>query len=191
MFEPPRYKVIVLGNAATGKTSLANAKCRLPFHEDVRPSVGVLRMKTLAKARGADVHLEIWDTAGQEQYLSLVPLYSRGASVCVLVCALDEESSISGMARWLEQVNAFDPTVPIIVGVNKTDLVDDPAFVDATRARLAQEFPDLYFCSAKRGDGIEELFSAVAEKCLSSRRPTIQAGSIQKVSPETASSGCC
>jgi small GTP-binding protein len=192
MSEPPRYKVIVLGNVGVGKTCLSNAKCRMPFRQDVRPSVGVLKMKTVAKVRGEDVHLEIWDTAGQEQYLSLVPMYLRGAGVCILVASLTDESSIPGMDRWLEQVRAFDPTIPVVVGINKTDQVEDPAVVDGTRARLAEKFPDLYFCSAKRGDGIEELFSSAAEKCLGSRRPAIQAVESNPNIPEQAqSSGCC
>jgi small GTP-binding protein len=192
MSEPPRYKLIILGNVGVGKTSLSNAKCRMPFRQDVRPSVGVLKMKTVAKARGEDVHLEIWDTAGQEQYLSLVPMYLRGASVCLLISSLIDEPSIPGMDRWLEQVKAFDPTIPVVVGVNKTDLVEDPSAIEGVRARLAEKFTDVYFCSAKRGDGIEELFTAAAEKCLGSRRPAIQPlQAAQTVPAGTPSGGCC
>jgi 50S ribosomal subunit-associated GTPase HflX len=96
------------------------------------------------------------------------------------------------MDRWLEQVKAFDSSIPVVVAVNKTDLVEDPGAVDSVRARLADKFPDLYFCSAKRGDGIEELFSAAAEKCLSARRPTIAVvESTQNLPAQTQSSGCC
>jgi small GTP-binding protein len=192
MSEPRRYKVIVLGNVGVGKTCLSNAKCRMPFRQDVRPSVGVLKMKTVAKVRAEDVHLEIWDTAGQEQYLSLVPMYLRGAAVCILVSSLADESSIPGMDRWLEQVKAFDAAIPIVVAVNKTDLVEDPAAIDSVRANLAEKFPDLYFCSAKRGDGIEELFSGAAEKCLNARRPGIDvAATTENLPPAPPSGGCC
>jgi small GTP-binding protein len=190
--EPPRYKVIVLGNVGVGKTSISNRQCRMPFRADVRPSVGVLKMKTFAQVGGNTVHLEIWDTAGQEQYLSLVPMYVRGASVCILVASIIDEASIPAMDRWLEQVKATDPGVPAVVAVNKVDLVDDPSVVERIRHSLIQKYPNLYFCSAKRGDGIQALFAGAAEQCLNARRPTIQATAAAiPADPPPPSGGCC
>jgi small GTP-binding protein len=189
---PARYKVILLGNVGVGKTCLANRQCHLPFRADQRPSIGVLKLRTCARARGADVHLEVWDTAGQEQYLSLVPMYARGASVCILVCSAADPDSVPGMDHWLAQARAADTAIPVIVAANKADLADGPAEIDALRARLLARFPDVFCCSALRGDGVEELFAAAAEKCEALKRPTLQAAPVAAaVSEPPPPGGCC
>jgi Rab family protein len=191
MSELTRYKVIVLGNVAVGKTSLSHRQCRMPFRPEHRASVGVLKMQTNASVNGQDVHLEIWDTAGQEQYKSLVPMYLRGASVCILVCAVNDPNSISGLDQWLAQVQGFDGSIPFIVGVNKTDLVDDPSVLEDVRRQLSPKYPEVYFCSAQRGDGIEEVFGGAAAKCLSSHRPAMPTQAQRFEEPPPPSSDCC
>jgi 50S ribosomal subunit-associated GTPase HflX len=78
--------------------------------------------------------------------------------------------------------------------VNKVDLVDgNMALIDDTRLRFGEKFQDVFFVSALRGDGIEELFAVVAEKCLETgpSEPAL-AGRTQHLQPDAeASSGCC
>jgi small GTP-binding protein len=188
--EPPRYKVIILGNVGVGKTSIASRQCRLPFRQEVRPSVGVLKLKTRAQVSDSVVHLEVWDTAGQEKYLALVPIYARDASVCIVLAAMNDPESIPGMNQWIGQVKTHDPAIPIIIGINKTDLADGPEAIEQVRTSLAG-VGDVFFCSAQSGDGIEELFNTAAEKCISCHRPVIQA-SVEPIEPtQESAGGCC
>jgi small GTP-binding protein len=136
--------------------------------------------------------LEIWDTAGQEQYLSLVPMYLRGASVAIMICAANDPESIPGMDRWFEQIKNSDPTLPVVVGINKSDLVEDLTSLDSIYTNLSSRFSNVFFCSAQRGDGIEEMFSAAAGRCLELRRsaPLAEAQPMNERAPES-NGDCC
>jgi 50S ribosomal subunit-associated GTPase HflX len=96
------------------------------------------------------------------------------------------------MDRWLEAIKKADSALSIVVGINKTDLVADLSTLDSIRASLSSKFSDVFFCSAQRGDGIEELFCAAAEKCLDSRRPVLPANTEPTDNvPPANTGGCC
>ena len=46
------------------------------------PASFIQRVMTLDDV---ELHFQIWDTAGQEKYLSLIPMYLRGAQVALVV----------------------------------------------------------------------------------------------------------
>jgi small GTP-binding protein len=192
--EPARYKVIILGNVGVGKTAIANRQCRIGFRADLRPSVGVMKMKSFIRVAGQEIHIEIWDTAGQEVYRSLVPTYVRDGSCCVLVASITDPTSMEQLDQWRDLIQTAGEGLAIVVAVSKTDLADsDPNLIEQARRQLSAKYPDLIFVSALRGDGIEELFAAVGQKCIATGRPKVQApvkdGNV--LADDTRSSRCC
>jgi Ras-related protein Rab-6A len=96
---PSRHKVVMLGNASTGKTSIVSRQCHIPFRKDMPPTIGVLQFRTALKVGGRTTYLDLWDTAGQERYQSVVPFYARHARCCVLVCSITDAASIDAIDR--------------------------------------------------------------------------------------------
>lgn len=76
----------------------------------------------------------MWDTAGQEKYKSIAPIYYRGnlrfdnADSQVALCVYDiaNRASFDVMKNWVEELKSQGPKDLLlsIVG-NKTDLIDN------------------------------------------------------------------
>jgi len=64
----------------------------------------------------------MWDTAGQEQFKSLCPIYFRGSSGCVCVFDVTNRMSFEDVEDWLEIFKkAANPNSPILIVGNKID----------------------------------------------------------------------
>jgi len=66
--------------------------------------------------------MQLWDTAGQEKFKSLVPNYIRDAHCAVFVYDITRRDSFQNVDGWLELFKNFknDEAVMILVG-NKAD----------------------------------------------------------------------
>ena len=64
------FKIVVLGDAAVGKTSLINQYVEKSFQEDYKPTLGanIIRKDVTIDPINAKVRLIMWDLAGQEKY---------------------------------------------------------------------------------------------------------------------------
>ena len=156
------YKVIVLGDSGVGKTSLANRECYNTFSAQLPQTIGTAHLSTTVPVGNMLVELKIWDTAGQEQFASLVSMYARGANVCILVAAFGDEKSFEDLDVWRERLLASGEDPPIIVAVNKCDTHGPPSREYKVRETYGERYPNLFFVSAKTGEGVRELFTAAA-----------------------------
>ena len=74
-------KILLMGNSGVGKSSIIQRYMKKTFEESYKCTIGVdFLMKTL-EIKGKTVKLQLWDTAGQEKYKSMVSSYYRGANV--------------------------------------------------------------------------------------------------------------
>merc|ERR1719305_362896 len=113
------------------------------------------------------VDLEIWDTAGQETYRSILPLYYRGAAIVVIVYDITNKESLRQAKWWVKQVKQeCDPGVVIALVGNKLDLAETHRAVPTEEAvKFAHENGFLHFeTSAKANANIDALFTRVVEK---------------------------
>ena len=79
------YKLVLLGSSSVGKSSIAIRAVNGSFNETNEPTIGAAFFTKTIDTGDNVVKFEIWDTAGQERYLSLAPLYYRGANVIFIV----------------------------------------------------------------------------------------------------------
>jgi small GTP-binding protein len=182
-----KFKIILLGDSGVGKTSIARRQVQGSFEFKMTPTVGASHLRATMCVAGEAVELMLWDTAGQEQFASLVPMYARGAHVCIIVASIVNPDSCENIAAWRDRLNEAGYCPPIVVAVNKMDLVDGaPLDVTALRDQLSS-FPVLYFVSARNGEGIDQLFLNVAQLALSGRNAEKEAVDLTVRSD----SGCC
>ncbi|KAK8847957.1 hypothetical protein M9Y10_019008 [Tritrichomonas musculus] len=161
------FKIIILGDTGVGKTSLALRQCRNQFSFHMTPTVGTTHLKTVIKVNNKLVELKIWDTAGQEQFASLVSMYARGANACIIVGSFVDQGSLTNIETWCERLHAAGEDPPIIIAINKIDMEEGSLIsTDQIREMFMSKFPNLFFVSAKRGDGVNELFTCAADEAL-------------------------
>jgi small GTP-binding protein len=140
------------------------------------------------------VDLFIWDTAGQEQFHSLVPLYSRSASLVIIAASLDDESSFSAISEWIETATSSctDDPPPMVLAVNKIDQKQSAVLNrDDVEEEYQGKFLGLFFVSALTGENIEHLFNFVAIEAI---KYALQRESMRPKSGQLSENGdksCC
>lgn len=91
-------KVCLLGDSGVGKTSIVLRFVTNTFRENPGSTIGASFMtKTLVVGENENdkktFRFQIWDTAGQEKYRALAPMYFRGAAAAIVVYDITKESS--------------------------------------------------------------------------------------------------
>jgi small GTP-binding protein len=154
-------KAVVLGNTAVGKTSLIQAVC---FDEMANaehlPTIGASLLKFTYQADGFDAVIHFWDTAGQEKFHSLVPMYLKHSHICYLVFALNNLKSFDDLEKWTNQIREILSNVPIILIGNKSDVEEQPPLISNDQIEMAKErfgFANYQRTSAVDLTGVQEI----------------------------------
>lgn len=149
----PSVKVVLLGSTKVGKTSIVSVLHSGEFFEDQSATVGACFQVRKCQVGDQCLKLHIWDTAGQEKFRSLTPMYYRDSQFAVLVYAIDDEDSFKEMRNWYSSLSQDCATMPKLVLVgNKTDLrAEDVGVVSTAQGEeLAREIgAEFYEISAK------------------------------------------
>jgi len=72
-------KLVLLGDIAVGKTSIAERFQNARFNKETRPTVGQGYYDKTIEVNGKEVKVILWDTAGQERFRTLTSSYYRGS----------------------------------------------------------------------------------------------------------------
>lgn len=167
LIEGHQAKVIFIGDSGTGKTSIINMKCCDRFDSSLAPTIGSSSLSLTTTVDSANVLLKLWDTAGQEQFSSLVPMYARDSQVAVLVADISNWSTIERLTSWEAMLMAAGERPAIIAAVNKTDMVEKYAKpIPELHRELSEHFSKIAFVSALTGEGIDDLFSLIAREAV-------------------------
>lgn len=112
------------------------------------------------------IGFKIWDTAGQEKYRSLAPMYYRGSSAAILVYDITKPGSFAALQDWAAELKQNAPLdLVLVVCGNKLDLNEDRAIERGTGEKYAHSIGAMYIeTSAKDGDKVESMFLEVARK---------------------------
>ncbi|KAK8895773.1 Ras- protein Rab-31 [Tritrichomonas musculus] len=167
--KPIHAKVVLAGASGVGKTSISNRAFEGAFSEDTKPTVGSGFMKGTINTPRGKVTLEVWDTAGQEHFSSLVPIFFNRASVVILVYDITDMTSFNRIDHYVTMVNdkANDDCIIVLAG-NKKDLVNSNPSSRQVTTQEAQNLADtigakyLFEVSALSGENINKIFRSVA-----------------------------
>ncbi|MDR2074394.1 MAG: GTP-binding protein [Oscillospiraceae bacterium] len=148
-------KVIFLGNAGVGKTTLLNKIVGKPLSGDHHPTVGVNYVRLTEE----DTALDIWDTAGQERYRSIALSFVRNSKIVVIVFSVDDTNSFGAIVTWLSLLRGYVDieNIKFILVANKTDLKERLVAEGEIQQKAESLGMPVYFCSAKTGEGVDEL----------------------------------
>lgn len=189
---PPKkgFKLVLLGDASVGKSSILMRFLQNKFSEGIETTVGAAFSTKTIESRGRQIKFEIWDTAGQERFRSLAPMYYRGASSAVVVYDQTNQVTFERAQEWVRQVmqTSTNPNIVIALAANKADLVDQRQVeMDKAQAFADREGLLLMETSAMTGQNVARLFEVIAEHLPDEPFVPEQRGLV--VAPVSSSSG--
>lgn len=151
-------KVVMMGDASVGKTSIVNKWLTDSFNTNVYPTVGAAFSKGYFEYKDKKEEVQVWDTAGEEKFQSMAPIYSQGAFGCILVFDLTNRKSFEKLSGWVSVARHFHD-LPIVLCGNKYDLIDGIEVEEKEAIEFANSIQaSFFFTSAKNGFGIKEAF---------------------------------
>lgn len=160
------YRYIIIGDTEVGKSSLLLQFTERQFNTSHDMTIGVEMGSRTIDLNSRPVKLEIWDTAGQESYLSITRSYYRGADGCLLVYDISSRISFENLSMWLSEArqNSNNPNLVILMIGNKADL-ENSREVSTKEAREFAVANRLFFMelSAKNYAEVENAFLKTAD----------------------------
>ena len=191
-YDPTVYhgRVVLIGDASVGKTSILNRLIEDRYDELEAQTIGANYQLFTQEIDSSRVEMQLWDTAGQEKFRSLIPVYYRNAIAAVAVYDVSNMDSFSHLSDWIEQFQneAGVAAVVFVVG-NKTDLVDDRQVkAEDTESWAHARNYSFFECSAKSGDGVKHLFEEMAKAIVVTKEIKFEN---PKPNPKQGQSSCC
>ena len=181
-------RVVLIGNAFVGKTALIQKKISSEVPHRYEETVGAAFHTYKEVIDGKEIVIQVWDTAGQEKYRSLGPVYFRNATVAVLVYDVTDRSTFEALDEWIRSFRNVAGMYPHIVIVgNKCDL-DTKIVVDKIEGQNYAENHGMkfFYTSALTGYNVDFLFQNIAQIVAS--EPLLENTTTKK---KEEKSGCC
>jgi small GTP-binding protein len=194
MSEPepePHYKVVLLGNSGVGKTALVERVTEDIFQDAHVPTVGAQFISLEMNIGEESSILELWDTAGQEIFRSLVGFYARDARGALVLYEVVLRESFEAVEKWVEFIREQSPDVRIILFGNKIDLAENRTVKTDEGQHAAERFGVSFLeGSAKTGENVRDAFERMTD--LLSQTPTRpRTTSVIGRPPQPRKNTCC
>lgn len=164
----PAFKIVFIGDSGVGKSSIIGKYNTGIMPLDINPTVGAAYVSKIVPFEDIELELRIWDTAGQETYHSLTPIYFRGSSIGFVVFDITQRTSFDNVANWIKQLREFagEEVVTVIVA-NKIDLEHKRVVSSQEMNALAKDMRVLCAeTSAKDGAGIQKMLERAIEELI-------------------------
>ncbi|MHA1148024.1 MAG: Rab family GTPase [Promethearchaeota archaeon] len=163
-----KFKAILLGTAAVGKTSLLHQYINGKFADNYAATIGVDFLTKEVKFRTAEVKITIWDLAGQAQFKFLRKNFYTGSHGALLIFDLTREETFREINSWYLEMREFsNREIPFIVIGNKLDLTEEKgrAVPEEEVKKLCNFFKSSFYLetSAKTGENVEAAFKKLIQ----------------------------
>lgn len=156
----------MLGAFAVGKTSLIQRYVHSIFSDKYHTTVGVMIEKTQVPYQDTLVDLIIWDLHGEDEFQHVRLSYLKGASGCIYVVDGTRETSLVTALNLTEIVEGTMGKIPLVLVVNKLDLIDQWEIDPLTLEDLRKKGIPVVQTSAKTGDRVKEAFGLLTAQMM-------------------------
>ncbi|CAL7937700.1 unnamed protein product [Xylocopa violacea] len=167
-------KVILLGNAAVGKTSLVERFINERFNESLsyQNTIGAAFAAKQMQIDGKRFIMGIWDTAGSERYEAMIRMYYRGAKAAIICYDITKSETFQRAKFWIRELRAVEEGCKLYICATKNDLLDMDGVVPSPDTNVVKSYAagiqaKFFITSSKTGENVAELFNAIAQDFMS------------------------
>ncbi|XP_065072109.1 ras-related protein Rab-20-like isoform X2 [Rhopilema esculentum] len=114
------FKVVIIGDAAIGKTCIVNRYLHNQFSDEMPNTIGAAFFLKQWKSS----NIAIWDTAGEERFSGLSNFYCRGANAAIVAYDIRDRRTFDSIdARYTQLLETSAENCTIVLAGTKKDLV--------------------------------------------------------------------
>lgn len=166
-----QLKIVIMGDGASGKTSIATRYSQEQFGKQYKQTVGLdFFLKRIVLPGNVNVALQVWDIGGQTLGGTMIENYIYGAHGALLVYDITNHNSFDNLEDWygtIRKVIGKERLPHMALVGNKIDLEHMRTVKIDKHQKFAQEHGmSSHFVSAKTGDSVSLCFQKVAAEIL-------------------------
>lgn len=160
------YKVVLVGDFGTGKTSLIRRFVDNSFSEDYISTIGVSISKKEIISKDKKSTIMLWDIEGKTDFKPVFTHYLNGSKGFIIVADLTRKKTVDAISEHIEACEKTAPGMPICIALNKSDLSDlsDLISVEVDYEEIKALSPNIVTIvktSAKKSSGVDEIFECL------------------------------
>jgi small GTP-binding protein len=191
-------KITIVGDYGVGKTWLLNAflgKENVNVPSTTSPTE---ISRVVETSSGQKLKVMFWDTAGQEKYQSLNPLFTRGTDVAIVCYAAARPDSVE---KWIRNVQESSPDAVFVAAVTKMDMIEQyKDAVEATEEKAKElvsegHVIDVKLTSAKKESEfypeITKLFGRAIDAAAEEQKLQRLPKALEPTAEPQGKQGCC
>ncbi len=165
----PAYllKIVTVGAASVGKTSMIVRYSTGAFREHYSPTLGTGFAFKKMKVEDDFVNLQIWDMGSQDFLERVRANYYMGAFGAIFVYDVSSWESLNAVQEWREEVDKNLDEYKGILVANKTDLVVDRVVSTEEGSQMAKSLDmDYMEVSVRLDRNVNETFQLIAKEII-------------------------
>ncbi|XP_065045299.1 uncharacterized protein LOC135581485 isoform X1 [Musa acuminata AAA Group] len=180
------FKLVLLGDGRVGKTSLILRYVNNVFSEKQETTVQASYLTKRLVIGGVPITLSIWDTAGQEHFHALGPIYYCDADGMYLInttVLLDydvtDTDTFLRVRKWVKELQQMaSNNIVMVIAANKSDLIRSKKYdIQEAESYAMTIGAKLFLTSAKFGSGINDVFLDITARLLQKKKNSAQGSS--------------
>lgn len=176
------YKILMVGDIGTGKTSIIKRYVHNIFSTNYKSTIGVdFALKLIEWDDNIKIKLQIWDIAGQERYGNMTRVYYKDAVAAFVVFDVSRLDTFENVRKWKSDIDSkitisAEESIPVILLANKIDSIsEDDETLKALFGNMNQfckdnDFAAWFKVSAKDNQNIDTahktLVSLILDNCF-------------------------
>ena len=153
-------KYIIIGDPSVGKSNLLMKFANNKFTEEYEATIGVEFGVKNITLDNQIYRIQIWDTAGQENFRSITRAYYKNSVCALVVYDITKRESFENVQSWIQDCRNQSPKTIIMVLVgNKNDLENERDVSFDEGEQFAKNNNMIFYeTSAKTGKNVNEIF---------------------------------
>ena len=159
-------KIIFVGAASVGKTSLLCNYCNRHYDAKYCPTIGVDFHATYHRMDEKTIKCHMWDTAGQEQFKSIVNSYYKGVAATVCMFDVSRPRTFDSAKEWIDTVKYTSSAehLPVLLIANKVDLDHNKSLLTEAQNYCHENGYHFIETSVKKSIGVSDAIEAIVQK---------------------------
>ena len=139
-------KIILVGNSGVGKTAIINRYIMDTFTDELKPTLTMNYIEKIIEINNKNIKINIWDTAGQEQYRSVNKLFIKNSKIVIFVYDITSKESFKDLDYWIKFIkNELGQMVLLGLAGNKMDLIEKEEVSEEEGKELAKKLDAFFY----------------------------------------------